>query len=306
MDFILNQQLLSVCLITYNHSLFIRDAIESILKQKTQFRYELIIADDKSTDGTRNIILEYKEKHPDLIRLIFQDENVGPRNNWNDLINSSNSRYIAYLEGDDYWLEPGKLQEQVDFLESNPGYGIVYSDILPVDKNGLELKSQNVEMVRKNYKSGFVFSDLLKGNFINTCTVVFRRDLIPDGTLDMKKYWFFYDYWLWLRMSIKCKIHYMDKKTAAYRIHENGLSRSPSFRDKKKSYYLFLDALLAFDRENNRILNRNEKMMIFRKLGSLLFQRYGDLRQKSLILNTLVNYYPGVKNIFRILKSKVQ
>ena len=90
--------------------------------QKVDFDYELIIADDYSTDGTREIILDYKENYPGLIKLILQKRNVGPGKNWLDLIEAPKSKYIAYFEGDDYWTDPYKLQKQVDFLEANEGY----------------------------------------------------------------------------------------------------------------------------------------------------------------------------------------
>ena len=106
--------LLTVCLITYNHVNHISSAIEGILSHKTSFQIHLVIADDFSVDGTRAILSEYKEKHPDLITLILQKENVGPEKNWLDLISYPDSEYIAYIEGDDYWTDPYKLQKQVE------------------------------------------------------------------------------------------------------------------------------------------------------------------------------------------------
>lgn len=112
--------LLSVCLITYNHASYIKQAIEGILMQKVGFAWELIIADDFSTDGTREIVIDFQKQHPDFIRLILQEKNVGPDQNWLDLITASKSNYIAYLEGDDYWTDPLKLQRQVDIFLKFP------------------------------------------------------------------------------------------------------------------------------------------------------------------------------------------
>src|SRR5260221_9377408 len=108
---VMSTPLLSVCLITYNHSKFIRQAIEGVLMQSVNFSWELIIADDCSTDGTREILLEYKQKYPDFIKLILQKQNVGPAKNWLGLITSPKSKYIAYFEGDDFWIHPFKLQK---------------------------------------------------------------------------------------------------------------------------------------------------------------------------------------------------
>ena len=127
--------LLSVCLITYNHSKYIQQAIESILMQQVNFDWELVVADDFSLDGTREILLEYKNKYPEFITLILQSKNVGPAKNWLDLIGAPKSKYIAYIEGDDYWLDSQKLQKQVDFLEREPGFSMVHSTVRGVDKN---------------------------------------------------------------------------------------------------------------------------------------------------------------------------
>ena len=127
--------LLSVCLITYNHFKYIKQAIDGVLMQKVDFSWELIIADDFSTDGTREILLEYKKKYPQFITLILQEKNVGAAQNWLDLITSPKSKYIAYLEGDDYWTDENKLQKQIDFLEENEGYSgcFHYTQILNED-----------------------------------------------------------------------------------------------------------------------------------------------------------------------------
>ena len=103
--------LLSVCLITYNHVNFIKQAIDGVLMQKVDFAWELIIADDFSTDGTREILLEYKNKYPDFIKLILQEKNVGSAQNLIDLITVPISKYITYFDGDDYWIDPLKLQK---------------------------------------------------------------------------------------------------------------------------------------------------------------------------------------------------
>ena len=107
----MDQPLLAVCLITYNHKTFIQEALEGVLMQKVDFPFKIIIADDYSTDGTRDILLQYKERYPDLITLILQQKNVGAAQNWIDLITAPKSKYIACFEGDDYWTDENKLQK---------------------------------------------------------------------------------------------------------------------------------------------------------------------------------------------------
>ncbi|MDD4892784.1 MAG: glycosyltransferase [Candidatus Rickettsiella isopodorum] len=118
----MTEPIVSVCLITYNHVNYIRDAIEGVLMQKINYPWELIIADDFSTDGTREIIKAYAEKNPKLIKLILQEKNVGAAQNWFDLIYTPKSKYITYFEGDDYWTDPYKLQKQIDLMEKHNDY----------------------------------------------------------------------------------------------------------------------------------------------------------------------------------------
>jgi glycosyltransferase involved in cell wall biosynthesis len=120
--------LVSVHMITYNHEPYIRKAIECVLSQKTHFPFELVIGEDCSTDGTREIVFDYARRFPDIIRVIASDQNAGMKNNFVRTNHACRGKYIAYCEGDDHWHHPEKLQRQADFLESHSEYGLVYSD----------------------------------------------------------------------------------------------------------------------------------------------------------------------------------
>ena len=109
--------------LAYNHEKFIRDALEGFVSQKTNFRYEVLVHDDASTDGTARIIREYEEKYPDIIKPIYQKENQYSKGI--DIVGTIitprlKGTYIAICEGDDYWTDPEKLQRQVDILEAMP------------------------------------------------------------------------------------------------------------------------------------------------------------------------------------------
>ncbi len=129
-----DRPVVSIGLMTYNHGQFIGKAIESVLMQEVNFPYELVIAEDRSTDDTREIVLAYKKKYPNVIRLLLQDENVGMKKNSNDLRRACWGKYRANLEGDDYWIDPCKLQKQVDFLESHPDFVAIGGDFTCVDE----------------------------------------------------------------------------------------------------------------------------------------------------------------------------
>ena len=120
--------LLTVCCTSYNQVDYIRQCLEGIVMQRTSFRFEAVIHDDASTDGTQDIIREYAEKYPAIIKPILQQENQFSKHDGSlrrILITACKGKYTANLEGDDYWTDPLKLQKQVDFLESHPDYGMV-------------------------------------------------------------------------------------------------------------------------------------------------------------------------------------
>lgn len=132
--------MVSVGMLTYNHEKYISQAIESILMQEVNFDYEIVIADDCSTDGTRDIIRSYYEKYPDIIHPIFNEVNLGGQKNANSIRTACKGKYRATLEGDDYWITTTKLQKQVDFLETHPDYIAIGGDFTCIDDNGKPCK----------------------------------------------------------------------------------------------------------------------------------------------------------------------
>ena len=133
--------LVSVCVLTYNHAKFIRQALDSVLMQQTNFPYEVVIGEDCSTDGTREIVLEYQARYPDRIRVLLSTINLGHYTG-NGRINllrnfkACRGTYIAMLEGDDYWTDPLKLQKQMAFLEEHNEYVGCFHDTLIADEDG--------------------------------------------------------------------------------------------------------------------------------------------------------------------------
>jgi glycosyltransferase involved in cell wall biosynthesis len=224
--------LVSVVMVTFNHEKFIAQAIESVLTQKTMFRFELVIGEDCSNDNTLNIIKDYVRKQPNIIKDKSNSINLGIAANVLRTVQECDGKYIAFCEGDDYWTDPFKLQNQVDFLETNPDYGMVATDIVPVDEDSTPLYGiESIESVRNRYISGSVFWKLLKGNFINTLTVCVRRELVMDiiRRAEKNNRWYIYDYWVWLHLACRTKIMIFNEQTAAYRIHFGSISHKKNF-----------------------------------------------------------------------------
>ncbi len=212
---------LSVAMITYNHERFIGQAIESILAQNVNFEYEIVIGEDCSTDGTRALIMEFQRRYPNRLKLLLRDRNVGAMRNSAETIEACKGQYVALLEGDDYWTATDKLQKQVDFLDAYPDRALCCGRARPVYEAGTEDFDAGWDVAPSRPAGPYVVEDILKGNFVVTCTTVVRRELIPPFPN-----WFFEmklgDWPLWAMIARYGKIELMDEIVAAYRIHLGG------------------------------------------------------------------------------------
>ena len=236
-----DKPLVSVCTLAYNHAPYIRECLEGILMQKTNFAFELIIHDDASTDGTADIIREYEAKYPDIVKPIYQTENqyckrIGISRTY--IYPRVKGKYIALCEGDDYWIDPYKLQKQVDFLEKNDEYALCFTAI----------KVLNFD---KTLKDDYIFSkdftptidDIIVKNCIPTLTTLFRTDYIfryYDEVNPVKQRWRMGDYPLWIWMSLNSKIKYLSDITSVYRCVQGSLSHC---KDVEKQITFFLNTI---------------------------------------------------------------
>lgn len=227
--------LVSVCVITYNQQDYIRACLDGILMQQTDFPFEICLGEDESTDETRAICQEYADKYPGQINLILRSQSDPARAeytspalfNWNETLKACKGKYIATCEGDDYWIDPLKLQKQVNFLEGNEEYGLVCTNILGVDKDGREIDDFMYENRLCAEDVDVSFEDLVRDNTVFTLTTCFRASLLKAACTPMPSYG--YDIWLWLRMASITKIRKQSMFTARYREHPGGISRDPTF-----------------------------------------------------------------------------
>ncbi len=239
--------LVSICCLTYNHEKYIHDAIEGFLMQKANFEFEILIHDDASTDGTTEIIKEYEKKYPGLIKPIYQTENQwskGIKPFFKDLFPKAKGKYIALCEGDDYWVDPYKLQKQVDFMEANPKYGVVYTGIYRLFQNSNKLFPSKI------HDSEYKFEDLILFNPVYTLTTCIRKDLLDQYIHEINpelKGWYSGDYPMWLYMSERSIIKSLPIRTAVYRVLEESASNSKNpckllyiskYRHSVRTFYL--------------------------------------------------------------------
>lgn len=127
---------LSIICITYNQKDYIKQCLDGFIMQKTNFEFVAYIGDDCSTDGTIEIIQEYEQKYPNIIKGIYHNQNVGVNQNLLDVMSKCNTRYVAICEGDDYWTDPYKLQKQVDYLEEHSEYSACFHPVRIKWENG--------------------------------------------------------------------------------------------------------------------------------------------------------------------------
>lgn len=229
----MTEPLVSVKMITYNHAPFIVQAIEGVLQQKTSFPFELVIGEDCSTDGTREIVFEYQKKHPDIIRVVTSDKNVGMKKNGLRTLNACQGKYVAFCEGDDYWQSPYKLQKQVDYLDGHPECGLVFTDYdFYYHTAGRVVRSVNKS---NGYHSplNLTIEQVIgaEGGVIRTCTIMVRKNMLDqviegDPHLHQNEKFLMGDTQLFAEFSIISAVSYYPESMATYRILDESATRS--------------------------------------------------------------------------------
>ncbi len=230
----------AVCLLTYNHELYIAQAIESVLMQETDFPVELVIGEDGSTDGTRAICERYARAHPDRIRLLPTMRNLGMGANARRTLEACRGSYIAYLEGDDYWTDPHKLQMQVECLENDADISIVYHNVEYLfegaDSKVVLAFSTGIQAGGLPSPSSVTnFRDILKGRLIPSLSIVYRASFLSEypewiAGLPVGDWPFF------LVLLQQGPALYLDRNMGVYRQHSQGVWSSLTLAQTTKSY----------------------------------------------------------------------
>lgn len=176
-DFLQQVPKVSIIVLTYYHEKYIEEALESILNQKTNFAYEIQVGDDLSKDGTRKILLEYEKKHPNKIKLNFNETNVGVSQNFYNIICQCNGEFISILAGDDYYIDELALQKQVDFLEEHKEYHAV-ATCVESRVSGSQITTERFPTVQyRDYE--ITLDDFLKNISLPMLGLMFRNEV--DG-----------------------------------------------------------------------------------------------------------------------------
>ena len=284
----MEKPLVSVCMLTYNHEMFIRNAIDSVLMQKTDFPYELIIGEDCSTDKTREIVKQLESKNPGIIIGQYPSLNRGMTNNFISVKQAARGKYIAFCEGDDYWTDPLKLQKQIEFLESRPEYVASGHESLTLNDDGTKYKKQfYLDQTKKETLSTDYF---LTNIPFHLSSLVINQHKFDFNNI--KNTLLFRDHPLMIVLSYHGKIKIHHEVMSVYRKHQGGFSSNttvklvyqanlatinglqeflPNFRIKANYmrgqwhlYYLL----------NNKQLNLLKKLELYSKFFVFSFYRF--------------------------------
>jgi glycosyltransferase involved in cell wall biosynthesis len=242
----------SVLVMTYNHGPFIQQCLDSVLMQRPEGLYEVLISEDCSTDGTRERVEDYQRRHPELIRLLLSEKNLRSNAVVVRGIDAARGDYIALLDGDDYWTVPDKLQRQADFLDQHPECTICFHNAQVRHEEG-GLAPWN--WTPSNHPELTTLEDLFLGNYIATGSTMFRRGVVNPIPAWYDSFFPITDWPLHLLHAEQGHIGYLNRVMGVYRYHAGGYY-SPLSEDQK------LQATLDFYRRINRCMKGRHQHLV--------------------------------------------
>ena len=235
----------SIICTVFNKEPWLKKTIDSFLAQQTEFSFEIILVDDASTDGSRKIIADYQASHPDLIRAFYQDENLGIAKTWVTICKEARGQYIARCDGDDFWLEPLKLQKQVDLLESKPDCKWSNTDFDIYDEHGnfvskAGFANQTIPLADTYEKM------LATRGFTMASTWLVDRDLMLEVNQELDLTTSDDTFNLQLELFQRTSLAYLNEATVAYTINQGSDSRPSDFRKLERRFHKLLQTQLTY------------------------------------------------------------
>lgn len=320
-----NRVEVSIICNTYNHEMYLRDALEGFISQNTTFDYEVLIHDDASTDKTREIIEEYQHKFPEIIKPIYQNENKYSKG-----IRISNEyqyprirgRYVALCEGDDYWTDPFKLQRQYDMMELHPEIDICAHS---VSRTKDEKFIKNIEYSMSDTIFTLEQVILYGGDFVATCSLFFRSELCVNMVEFWRKY--SYDYAIQIAGALSGGMLYLSDRMGVYRVLSNGSWNNRMRKDDDKllkHYYCMIDMLDMVNEETKETCvdviefkkldylykihelnsSREELRTVRQKLLNKKYKRFYSMFDTDYRLKTFLKYkYPWLLKLQKYIRG---
>lgn len=290
----------SVLMVTYGHELYIEKAISSVLSQKCDFEFELIIANDKSPDNTDSVVKKILKDHPkkDVVNYLSHEQNLGIVRNFIAAANVCRGKYIAICEGDDYWTDDLKLQQQVDFLEKNDDYFLATHNAFNIYEGSTR---PDEEFIKDAVSKNISLTTILKSWIIPTASMLFRASLIkelPKWIINI----YSFDFTLALLCVNNGKVWFDSKVMSVYRINYSGTSATATI-GKNMIFVLneHTKLLNHFNAETNQIYSS----LINKKLDSIQKEKkFIEVRQKGLVIvfikMPILFIKKSIQKIFRV------
>lgn len=231
----MNDIIVAIHCLTYNHEPYIRDCLDGFIMQKTNFKFVAIVHDDASTDCTSSIIREFADKYPEIIYPIIETENQWSKYDGSldrimrEAIDATGAKYVAMCEGDDYWIDPYKLQKQVDILEGDDTLMACATNTITISNTGDVLSKYKKNIVKDNKKGRYNLRDFMQTTHqYPTASVLYRRkeeDKIKEYCRITRNP-YFGDWNLWIALHIIGDFYYLDDVTTAYRLNPTSVTHS--------------------------------------------------------------------------------
>lgn len=275
-----NEVKVTVICMAYNHEKYIRDALDGFVSQKTNFKFEVIVHDDASTDGTPDIIRSYEKMYPDIIKPIFQKVNqskMGINKYYKFVLPVSQGEFIALCEGDDYWTNPLKLQKQYDYMMIHPNCSLVVHNTKRVYMGSGYKKAFLPKSFDVSGKCEFSADEVIMNHMLFHTSALFFRKRFYSKNEEFIKHHQSYDYLIKSLLATEGDVHYIPEIMSVYRMGTAGSWTQRTFGSSEKYINHNEVAIKALEDLNEyRLFKYNEaiqKNILDRKFAILLRQR---------------------------------
>ncbi len=254
-----NDILVSIAMLTYNHEKYIKESIDSVINQNVNFRYEIVIGDDASLDNTQAILKDYQREYPDKIKLILRKNNIGPTKNFHDILMHCRGKYIATLEGDDFWSDENKLNIQTKFLESNWDFVAVSHSCNTFDQDKKVYINGGTYFYENDHDYGF--NDFKHIQFPGHTSTMLYKNIFLDKTKDYSILYnadkYTADRTIVLLLVLEGKIFCIGKTMSTYRkVRALGESNINSLYLDKNTYLIQFTYIIALDEYSKQICGK--------------------------------------------------
>lgn len=303
----MSEIIFSVLVLTYNQEKTIKKTLDSIVGQNTNYKYEIIIADDCSMDSTRKIVNEYAGRYPELIIPVFNKTNIGVVGNYYNALSYTRGKYIMVCAGDDWWL-PAKSELQIHYMEQHPDIGMVYGKV----ERYMEKEKKFVACKECIYEESF--EELIRENHIAALSTCIRKDVMMKYIEDVKpdeKGWLMEDFPICLWFAYNSKIHFLNEYVAVYRVVDGSISHPQnqekliSFEDSVYDIQCFF--MKRYNYKNEEIARRHyiRKKNIYASFNNKKMYRAMLKKLKDKKIKIILSYIPLYTRMLN-LKSRLK